>query len=46
MGRWSQQYVINNTTNSIGLLPNLTREYPLKNFVLDYAHSFFARVAQ
>jgi hypothetical protein len=40
MGRWSQQYVINNTTNSIGLLPNLTREYPLKNFVLDYAHTF------
>lgn len=40
MGRWSQQYVINNTTNSIQLLPNLTREYPLKNFVLDYAHSF------
>ena len=36
MGRWSQQYVINNTTNSIVLLPNLTREYPLKNFVLDY----------
>jgi Carboxypeptidase regulatory-like domain/TonB dependent receptor len=40
MGRWSQQYVINNTTNSIALLPNLTREYPLKNFVLDYAHTF------
>ena len=40
MGRWSQQYVINNSTNSIALLPNLTREYPLKNFVLDYAHSF------
>jgi hypothetical protein len=39
-GRWSQQYVINNTTNSIQLLPNLTREYPLKNFVLDYAHTF------
>ena len=39
-GRWSQQYVINNTTNSIALLPNLTREYPLKNFVLDYAHTF------
>jgi hypothetical protein len=40
MGRWSQQYVINNTTNSIALLPNLTRDYPLKNFVLDYAHTF------
>lgn len=36
MGRYSQQYVINNTTNSILLLPSLTREYPLKNFVLDY----------
>jgi hypothetical protein len=39
MGRWSQQYVINNTTNSIALLPNLKREYPLKNFVLDYART-------
>jgi hypothetical protein len=36
MGRYSQQYVINNTTNSVGLFPSLTREYPLKNFVLDY----------
>jgi Carboxypeptidase regulatory-like domain len=36
MGRWSQQYVVNNTTNSIGLFPNTTREYPLKNFVVDY----------
>ncbi|MFZ0639872.1 MAG: TonB-dependent receptor [Candidatus Acidiferrales bacterium] len=36
MGRYSQQYVINNTVNSIQLLPSLTREYPLKNFVLDY----------
>jgi hypothetical protein len=39
MGRYSQQYVINNTTNSIGLLPSLTREYPLKNFVFDYART-------
>jgi hypothetical protein len=37
MGRYSQQYVINNTTNSLALLPNLSREYPLKNFVVDYA---------
>lgn len=37
MGRWSQQYVINNSTNSLALIPNLSREYPLKNFVLDYA---------
>ncbi|MGH9683564.1 MAG: TonB-dependent receptor domain-containing protein [Candidatus Acidiferrales bacterium] len=36
MGRWSQQYVINNTSNSIVLLPNLKREYPLKNFVVNY----------
>jgi hypothetical protein len=36
-GRWSQQYVINNTANSIGLFPNLKREYPLKNFVADYS---------
>jgi hypothetical protein len=36
MGRYSQQYVINNTANSIQLLPSLTREYPLKNFVLNY----------
>jgi hypothetical protein len=39
MGRYSQQYVVNNTTNSIELLPSLTREYPLKNFVLDYART-------
>ena len=39
MGRYSQQYVINNSTNSIQLLPSLTREYPLKNFVLDYART-------
>jgi hypothetical protein len=37
MGRWSQQYVINSTSNSIGLFPTLQREYPLKNFVVDYS---------
>jgi hypothetical protein len=36
MGRYSQQYVINNTVNSIALIPSVTREYPLKNFVIDY----------
>ena len=36
MGRYSQQYVINNTANSQPLIPSLTREYPLKNFVVDY----------
>jgi hypothetical protein len=39
MGRYSQQYVINNTTNSIALLPSITREYPLKNFVLNYTRT-------
>jgi Carboxypeptidase regulatory-like domain/TonB dependent receptor len=39
MGRYTQQYVINNTTNSLALLPSLTREYPLKNFVIDYART-------
>jgi hypothetical protein len=39
MGRYTQQYVINNTTNSLVLLPSLTREYPLKNFVFDYART-------
>jgi hypothetical protein len=39
MGRYSQQYVLNNTANSVGLFPSLTREYPLKNFVLDYART-------
>jgi Carboxypeptidase regulatory-like domain/TonB dependent receptor len=37
MGRWSQQYVINNSANSIGLFPDQKREYPLKNFVVDYS---------
>jgi Carboxypeptidase regulatory-like domain/TonB dependent receptor/TonB-dependent Receptor Plug Domain len=39
MGRWSQQYVINNTANSIALFPDLKREYPLKNFVVDYSRA-------
>jgi hypothetical protein len=39
MGRYSQQYVINNTTNSLALIPSLSREYPLKNFVLDYTRT-------
>lgn len=40
MGRYTQQYVINNTTNSLALIPSLTREYPLKNFVIDYTRTF------
>jgi Carboxypeptidase regulatory-like domain/TonB dependent receptor/TonB-dependent Receptor Plug Domain len=39
MGRYSQMYTINNTTNSLALLPSLTREYPLKNFVVDYVRT-------
>jgi hypothetical protein len=39
MGRYSQMYTINNQTNSIELLPSLTREYPLKNFVVDYVRT-------
>jgi hypothetical protein len=37
MGRYSQMYTINSTTNGIDqLTPDLTREYPLKNFVVNY----------
>jgi hypothetical protein len=37
MGRYSQAYTINNTTNGTDVLtPDLTREYPLKNFVIAY----------
>ena len=37
MGRYSQMYTINTSTNGTNLLtPNLTREYPLKNFVVNY----------
>jgi hypothetical protein len=37
MGRYSQQYTINTSTNGTDVLtPNLTREYPLKNFVVNY----------
>ncbi len=40
MGRYSQMYTINTTTNGTNVLtPNLTREYPLKNFVVDYART-------
>lgn len=39
MGRYSQMYTINNQTNSIELLPSATREYPLKNFVVDYVRT-------
>ncbi len=40
MARYSQMYTINNSTNGIDqLTPNLTREYPLKNVVVDYART-------
>ena len=41
MGRYSQSYTINTTSNGTNVLtPNLTREYPLKNFVANYDHMF------
>ena len=40
-GRYSQMYTINTSSNGTNVLtPNLTREYPLKNFVGDYVHTF------
>lgn len=39
-GRYSQMYTISTTSNGTDkLTPNLTREYPLKNFVVDYART-------
>ncbi|HKW76748.1 MAG TPA: TonB-dependent receptor [Terriglobales bacterium] len=45
MGRWSQQYVINNQSNSIGLLGDFVREFPLKNAVVDWTRTFSANWA-
>jgi hypothetical protein len=40
MGRYSQMYTINQTSYGTDVLtPNLTREYPLKNFVLNYVRT-------
>ena len=37
LGRYSQAYTINESSNGTDVLtPNLTREYPLKNFVVNY----------
>ena len=44
MGRWSQQGVSAPTTNSIQLLGNSDRTFPLKNFVVDETHTFSATV--
>ncbi len=39
-GRYSQMYTINTTSNGTNVLtPNLTREYPLKNFVLNWSRA-------
>jgi carboxypeptidase family protein/TonB-dependent receptor-like protein len=40
MGRWSQQHVTAPTTNSIGLLGDASKNFPLENFVLDWSHAF------
>lgn len=40
MGRWSQQFISAPNTNSIELLGNQARTFPLKNFVLDETHAF------
>jgi hypothetical protein len=40
MTRWSQQSVEAPTTNSILLLGNADKTFPLKNFVVDYTHTF------
>lgn len=39
MGRWSQQYVNAPTQNSIQLLGDFTRTFPLKNAVVDWTHT-------
>ena len=40
MGRYSQMYTINTSSNGTNVLtPNLTREYPLKNFVVNYVRT-------
>jgi Carboxypeptidase regulatory-like domain/TonB dependent receptor len=40
MGRWSQQFVTAPTSNSIQLLGNSDRTFPIKNFVVDETHTF------
>jgi hypothetical protein len=44
-GRYSQMYTINTSSNGTNVLtPNLTREYPLKNFVADYVRTITPRL--
>jgi hypothetical protein len=40
MGRWSQQFVTAPTSNSIQLLGDSDRTFPIKNFVVDETHTF------
>jgi hypothetical protein len=39
MGRWSQQSVASTQSNSIGLLGNFVRDFPLKNAVADWTRT-------
>jgi hypothetical protein len=44
-GRYSQMYTLNQSSNGTDqLTPNLTREYPLKNFVGDYVRTLSPRL--
>jgi hypothetical protein len=40
MGRWSQQFVTAPTNNSLQLLGNSDKTFPIKNFVVDETHTF------
>src|ERR1051326_8366505 len=40
MGRWSQQFITAPLSNSILLLGDSDRTFPLKNFVVDETHTF------
>ena len=42
MGRWSQQFISAPNSNSISLLGDSDRTFPLKNFVVDETHTFSA----
>ena len=40
LGRWSQQFITAPNSNSIALLGDSARTFPLKNFVVDETHTF------
>ena len=44
MGRWSQQFITAPNSNSIQLLGDSARTFPLKNFVVDETHTFSSAV--